>query len=141
MLRLGSGDEGEKGVLTGLSELGVQAPRDRIRTILRTVDRGPLAIRPSPIIRRIYRVPWINALWHIDGHHKLVPWKIVIHGGIDGFSRMVTFLHASDNNRAETVGECFDKAVKTYSWPNRVRGDYGKENWEVKRAMEEVRGA
>ena len=91
-------------------------------------------------MRRIYRVPWINALWHIDGHHKLVPWKIVIHGGIDGFSRMITFLHASDNNRAETVRWSFENAVQIYGWPNRVRGDYGKENWEVKQAMENVRG-
>ena len=112
-----------------------------MRRLLRYIDRGSLALAPTPIIRRIYRVPWVNSLWHIDGHHKLIPWKIVIHGGIDGFSRMLTFLRASDNNRAETVGECFNQAVRTYGWPSRVRADYGKENWDVKKAMESVRGS
>ena len=26
---------------------------------------------------------------HLDGNHKLISWRIVIHGGIDGFSRAV----------------------------------------------------
>ena len=30
----------------------------------------------------------IRSLWHIDGYHKLIRCKIVIHGGIDGYSRM-----------------------------------------------------
>ena len=30
---------------------------------------------------------------HIDGNHKLIqPYKIIIHGGLDGFSRMIVFL-------------------------------------------------
>jgi hypothetical protein len=39
--------------------------------------------------RRIYQVPRPNALWHIDGHHKLIAWGIVIHGVADGYSRKV----------------------------------------------------
>ena len=26
-----------------------------------------------------------NSLWHIDGYHKLIRWRIVIHGVIDGY--------------------------------------------------------
>ncbi|KAF8800927.1 hypothetical protein BYT27DRAFT_7042469, partial [Phlegmacium glaucopus] len=37
--------------------------------------------------RRSYQVPRPNALWHIDGHHKLIAWGIVIHGVADGYSR------------------------------------------------------
>ena len=33
-----------------------------------------------------------NSLWHIDGHHSLIRWHVVVHGGIDGFSRMITYL-------------------------------------------------
>ena len=30
---------------------------------------------------------------HIDGNHKLIqPYKIIIYGGLDGFSRMIVFL-------------------------------------------------
>ena len=38
---------------------------------------------------RWYQVPWPNALWHIDGHHKLILWGIVIHGITDGYSQKV----------------------------------------------------
>ncbi|KAI6142839.1 hypothetical protein BKA82DRAFT_3928146, partial [Pisolithus tinctorius] len=32
-----------------------------------------------------YKVSHPNALWHMDGHHKLVHWRIVVHGIIDGY--------------------------------------------------------
>ena len=51
------------------------------------------------VSRRVYHVPSSNALWHIDGLHCLVRWRIVVHGCIDGYSRKVIYLHASDNNR------------------------------------------
>lgn len=30
--------------------------------------------------RRKYAVSYPNALWHIDGYHKLIRWRFVIHG-------------------------------------------------------------
>jgi len=51
--------------------------------------------------RRQYQVPWPNALWHIDGHHKLIAWGIVIHGIADGYTRKVHIhgtLHDSIQN-------------------------------------------
>ncbi|KAF8198607.1 hypothetical protein BJ912DRAFT_845473, partial [Pholiota molesta] len=36
-----------------------------------------------------YNVACPNALWHINGHHKLILWGIVIHGCVDGYSRTV----------------------------------------------------
>ncbi|KAG2134987.1 hypothetical protein BD769DRAFT_1293898, partial [Suillus cothurnatus] len=36
-----------------------------------------------------YKVSQPNALWHMDGHHKLIHWGIVIHGIIDGYCRTV----------------------------------------------------
>ncbi|KAF8871940.1 hypothetical protein CPB84DRAFT_1691779, partial [Gymnopilus junonius] len=42
------------------------------------------------IIKRVkYSVKGPNALWHLDGHHKLIWWGIVLHGFVDGFSRTV----------------------------------------------------
>lgn len=55
------------------------------------------------IYHREYRVPFPNSLWHIDGYHKLIRWKIVIHGGVDGYSRIPVNIVASDNNKATTV--------------------------------------
>ena len=94
----------------------------------------------STTSRRVYNVPSPNYLWHIDGLHCLIRWKIVIHGGIDGFSRRIVYLHASCNNRAETVLHLFRSAVRMFGWPLRVRSDKGGENVEVSRAIILARG-
>ena len=48
-------------------------------------------------------------------------WKFVIHGGIDGFSRLVVFLSLSSNNRADTVLKYFHEAVTNWGLPAGVR--------------------
>ena len=57
----------------------------------------------------------------------------MIHGGIDGFSRLVVYLHASTNNRASTVLALFREAISYYNVPSRVRSDgFGKRRgWKV----------
>lgn len=58
-------------------------------------------------------------------------WKIVIRGGIDGFSRLIVYLRAATNKKATTVLECFQSAVEAFGLPSRVRSDKGGENVEV----------
>lgn len=70
----------------------------------------------------------------------MIKWRLVIHGGIDGFSRLITYLHCSDNNLADTVTECFIGATHQYGVPSRVRSDHGTENVGIWRFMEVVRG-
>ena len=76
-----------------------------------------------------------NSLWHIDGHHKLIRWRVVIHGGIDGYSRLPVCLRASTNNLADTVLLCFLDAVRRHGLPSRVRCDRGGENVRVSEFM------
>lgn len=77
----------------------------------------------------------------MDGNHKLIePYRIVIHGAIDGYSRLIVFLKASSNNRAETVLQVFLEAVGRCNLPSRVRTDFGMENVDVARVMLERRG-
>ena len=59
---------------------------------------------------------------------NLCRWRIVIHGGIDGYSRIPVFLKASNNNKASTVLACFLEAVSEFGLPSRVRSDKGGEN-------------
>ena len=58
-------------------------------------------------------------------------WRMVIHGGIDGFSRLIVYLHCSTNNRASTVLELFEEGVAKYGLPSRVRSDKGMETVDV----------
>lgn len=71
----------------------------------------------------------------MDGHHKLIRWRMVLHGCIDGYSRMITFLHCSTNNKAQTVYNLFNEAISKYGIPRRVRTDHGTENVTVARWM------
>ena len=76
----------------------------------------------------------------IDGHHKLIRWKFVTHGAIDGFSRLVVYLHCSGNNRASTVYDLFLNASQQYGLPSRIRCDQGGENIQVAHHMLRHRG-
>lgn len=82
----------------------------------------------------------ISSNRHIDGNHKLIAWRFVIHGGIDGFSRQIVYLKCNDNNRAQTVLGVFREAVEQYGIPSHGRSDLGVENYEVARFMLDRRG-
>ena len=62
-------------------------------------------------------------------------WKLVILGGIDGFSRSIVYLSCHNNNKAET-GLCeFLKGVEKFGLPSCVRTDQGGENVEIAKYM------
>ena len=79
-----------------LKSLGINVPRRRVcESLLRANPNGVEARRRRTISHRSYNVISSNALWHIDGQHSLVRWRTVVHGGIDGYSRMIVYLHLS----------------------------------------------
>ena len=132
---------GERMVIGILRARGVHVPRHRVRDIIRRIDPINTALRWRAMHPRYqYDVPGPNALWHIDGLHKLIRWGFVVHRGIDGFSRLVVFLKCATNNRAATVMSSFFEGTRKYGIPSRVRSDYGGENIEVGRFMESTRG-
>ncbi len=79
-------------VIGHIRSRGIKVPRRRIRASVNRVDSLGRVLRQNArkkVSQRSYHVPRPNALWHMDGHHKLIAWGIVIHGCIDGFSRTV----------------------------------------------------
>ena len=105
------------------------------------IDSEGVALRfRLPVRRRSYNVGSPNSLWHIDGNHNLIRWNLVIHGGIDGFTRIPVYLGCAHNYRAETVFGLFIKAVEEYGLyiRSRVRLDMGGENIAVKSHMEQL---
>ena len=104
-------------------------------------DPSNVRLRWAVVVsRRTYSVPGPNSLWHLDGHHSLVNWGFVIHGAIDGFSRLIVYLRCSTNNKSNTVKNLFLSVTEQYQWQSRVRTDLGGENVEVWQLMEEERG-
>lgn len=134
---------GEKFISGLFRSKGITIQRKRIRESLNRVDPKNTVLRWGALVtRRTYYVPWPNSLWHLDGHHSLIRWKLVIHGCVDGKSRKIMYLHCSSNNLAETVRTLFLDSIRDNSnfWPSRIRVDHGVENVLVCDEMVAKRG-
>ncbi|PIK52353.1 hypothetical protein BSL78_10753 [Apostichopus japonicus] len=135
-------NSGQQMMAAYLKVKGIVVQRSRIHAAsLNRVDPRAVAKRWSQTVkRRVYAVPAPNSLWHMDGHMKLVRWKLVTHGCIDGYSCCVTYLHCSRDNSTLTVLKLFAEATTKYGFPSRTRSDHGRENYFVALFMEMVQG-
>ena len=157
--KLGHPNAGLWFVLASLKSHRLNIQRERVQMSLQWIDPlGRIIRHQTAIQRRVYEELHSNYVWHIDGHHKLIRWGIVIHGMIDGHCRTVRFfmlpyvqlftshhqivgLRASADNRASTVLNIFLHTVQAYGTPWRVRGDRGGENIDVATWMIQHRGS
>ena len=64
---------GQRVVMGLLKNEGITMQRWRVAESLIRVDEAAVAMRWAHVIRRrTYQVAGPNALWHIDGNHKLI---------------------------------------------------------------------
>lgn len=78
-------------------------PRRRVRESLSRVDPEGVASRwRTAIKRRVYSVK----------RPQLVKWRFVIHGCVDGFTRIPVYLGCNTNNKAASVYSHFIKVVE-----------------------------
>lgn len=135
-------DIGRRRFIGALHSRGIHIQRWRVIECLHRCDPIGTALRwRSTIKRRKYWVPFPNSLWHIDSCHKLILYKIIIHVCIDGKSRLLLYVSAKNNNKAETVLKLFEQAVDKWGLPSRVRSDHGMENYHVGSYMINHRGS
>ena len=129
-------NDGEVMTKSHLLRLGIKVTRQELRNSIHRVDHENTVSRQSKVVkRRVYSVEHPNALWHIDSHHKLIKWRFVTHAAIDGFSRTITYINCSNNNKSETVLDHFTAGVGQFGMPQRIRTDHGGENIKVWRHM------
>ena len=77
-------------------QAGLVVTQTTIRHLLLILDPRGVQLRKRNRLRRfLYINPGPNFLWHVDSYDKLKPYGICINGAVDGFSRMVIWLHAN----------------------------------------------
>ena len=128
----GSGSNlGYRRVWSHLSSSGILLRREDVGLALRELDPENVDKRQRRRLRRRkYRNSGPNYVWHIDGHDKLKPYGISIHGCIDGYSRRIIWLEvAATNKMPELIAKYYLDAVKQMKGkPKIIKADDGTEH-------------
>ena len=124
-----------------LSSLGHRVHMNTVRSLLLESNLHGNTVRlQRQLVRRIYRVRGPNALWHVDGNHKLKPWGFFIHGAIDGDTRFLLYMYLSTRNTSTTALTPYRAACAKHQGCSRVCIDAGTENYGIANFQLSVRG-
>ena len=95
-----------------LAHRNIKVPQEKLRSEIHRVDHTNTVSRQSSVVsHRVYSTPHPNNVWHIDGNHKMIHWRLVMHAGVDGFSRYIAYIKCANNNCATTVRDAFQEGV------------------------------
>ena len=101
-----------------LESNGLRVQKYRVQLSLRRIDGLRQVLRNhSAIDRREYVVPYPNYLWHINGYHKLIRWGIVMHGGADGYDRVVCGKSLTMMRTNHTINRALCSVQAQTIWP------------------------
>ena len=66
-------------IVAYLKTHGLHVQHERVRASMQCVDPlGRVLRHQTTVQRRTYEAPRSNYVWHVDGHHKLIRWGIVL---------------------------------------------------------------
>lgn len=144
-------NQGERMCRSHIRSLNLYCTKLQITNALNIVDPDGRINRRldhfTPTQRQEYISKGPHNVWHMDGHHKLndKKWKIVIHGAIDGFTRLIVFLKAGNSNSSKNVLKAFINGIYANKHingklPYSIRFDKGMENVLVADLMIQFRG-
>ena len=108
-----------------------EPPPTTLTALALAIQQATSSGRDTVATPSVYSVAHPNYLWHVDGHYKLIHWRLVVHAAIDGFSRTITYIECADNNQAETVLGFFLSGVSRFGLPDCVCSEHGGENTGV----------
>ncbi|KAJ7303579.1 hypothetical protein DFH08DRAFT_722099, partial [Mycena albidolilacea] len=90
-------DSGLHYIIGFLRRHGLHVQKRQVSSSVHHVNGLGRVLRQHRVImRREYRVSCLHAIWHLDGHYKLILWGIVIHGFIGGYSCTMSFSFTFD---------------------------------------------
>lgn len=115
-------------------QAGYVVIQSTVRHLLKFLDpHGVQQRRRNRLMRRIYINPGSNFMWHVDSYDKLKAYGMCINGAIDGFSRLIVWLHAhSTNSNPKVIASYFIAEVaKKMGTAAKIRADLGTENGTV----------
>lgn len=95
-------------------QAGYVVTQSTVRHLLKFLDPGGVERkRRNRLLRHVYLNPGPNFMWHVDSYDKLNPFGVCINGAIDGFSRLVIWLHAySTNSNPQIIAGYFISEVQ-----------------------------
>ena len=77
--------------------------RETVRIAMKSLDLAGVSARSHHILqRRVCNTRGPNYVWHIDSYDKIKPYRFLIHGVIDGYSRFL-----ASNNNPKMIGSLY----------------------------------
>ena len=97
-----------------ITKKGMIARREDVPQLFLRLDaQGVERMKSRKHRRRIYRTSGLSYVWHINEFDKIKPYGFSIHGSIDGYSRRIIWLEASQSNKyPDMIANYYLKAAK-----------------------------